>query len=146
MKIGASSGGGGGGDVREDPVYRVKADLFRTLGHPARLRLLELLGAGERTVGELQAELDLDSSGVSQHLSVLRRLGLLESRKLATSVHCRLRDPRTLELLVLAREIVAARLRDEGRLLDGFDSGTEERPEGPSRVRVAATVSEAHDQ
>ena len=41
-----------GADVRGDPVYRLKAELFRTLGHPARIRLLEVLGTGERTVGE----------------------------------------------------------------------------------------------
>jgi hypothetical protein len=68
-----------GGDVRKNPVYRVKAEMFRTLGHPARLGLLELLGDGERTVGELQMALELDSSGASQHLSALRRHGLLET-------------------------------------------------------------------
>jgi DNA-binding transcriptional ArsR family regulator len=129
MKMhGPSAGGGEGdrpprhvspvGDVRGDPVYRVKADVFRTLGHPARLKLLELLGTGERTVGELQAELGLDSSGVSQHLSALRRSGLLESRKLGTSVHCRLRDRRTLEMLGLAQQIVAANVEDNQLLLD----------------------------
>ena len=52
--------------VRSDPVYVVKAQLFRVLGHPVRIRILELLVDGERTVGQLQAELDLDSSGTSQ--------------------------------------------------------------------------------
>jgi DNA-binding transcriptional ArsR family regulator len=111
------------GDVREHPVYRLKAELFRTLGHPARVRLLELLGEGERTVGELQNALELDSSGASQHLSALRRQGLLESRKVGTSVHCRVKDPRTLALLALAREILLVNLEQNRNLLGALDPG-----------------------
>ena len=51
-----------------DPVYVRKAQLFRVLGHPVRIRMLELLLDGERTVGDLQAALSLDSSGASRHL------------------------------------------------------------------------------
>lgn len=111
-----------GKDVREHPVYRLKAELFRTLGHPARVRLLELLGTGERTVGELQDALELDSSSTSQHLSALRRQGLLESRKVGTSVHCRVKDPRTLKLLTIAREILAANLEESRDLLGELDA------------------------
>ena len=59
-------------------VHVVKANFFRTLGHPARVRILELLRSGERSVGALQAELGLDSGGTSQHLAALRRIGLVE--------------------------------------------------------------------
>ena len=61
------------------PVYEVKAGLFRVLGHPARVRIIELLRDGERSVGALQAELGLESGATSQHLSALRRVGLVES-------------------------------------------------------------------
>jgi hypothetical protein len=61
--------------VRSDPVYVLKAQLFRVLGHPIRIRILELLLEGERTVGDLQAALRLDSSGTSQHLAALRQQG-----------------------------------------------------------------------
>lgn len=110
--------------MREHPVYRLKAGLFRALGHPARVRLLELLGSGERTVGELQDALGLDSSGVSQHLSALRRQGLLESRKVGTSVHCRVKDPRTLMVLALARDLLAANLEESRDLLEELDADT----------------------
>lgn len=111
-------------DVRGDPVYRLKADLFRTLGHPARIRMLEVLGAGERTVGELQQALELDSSGVSQHLTVLRRQGLLESRKVGTTVRCRVKDPRALRLLAIARELLMANLESSHELLSELDAET----------------------
>lgn len=111
-----------GGDVRDHPVYRLEAELFRALGHPARARLLELLGAGERTVRDLQGELELDSSGVSQHLTALRRQGLLERRRVGTSVYCRVKDRRTLRLLAIAREILLANLEESRELLGELDA------------------------
>src|SRR5271154_7182225 len=71
------------------PVHEVKATLFRVLGHPARVRILELLREGERSVGSLQSELGLGSGGTSQHLAALRRIGVVESRRDGTSVYYR---------------------------------------------------------
>lgn len=98
-------------------VHVAKAEMFRVLGHPARVRILELLRDGERSVGDLQAELELDSSGTSQHLGVLRRQGLLESRKEGTSVYYRVRDPRTFQLLETARQILSSSLEAAQALL-----------------------------
>jgi DNA-binding transcriptional ArsR family regulator len=67
--------------VRSDPVYVIKAQLFRALGNPVRIRILELLSDGEMTVGALQTALELDSSGTSQHLAALRQQGVVESRR-----------------------------------------------------------------
>jgi ArsR family transcriptional regulator len=113
--------------VRGDPVYLLKAELFRTLGHPTRIRMLEVLGTGERSVGELQEALELDSSGVSQHLTLLRRQGLLESRKVGTSVRCRVKDPRALTLLAITRELLMANLEDSRVLLSELDAETADR-------------------
>src|SRR5579884_390111 len=99
-----------GAHVRADPVYVAKAQLFRVLGHPVRIRILELLRDGERTVGDLQAELGLDSSGTSQHLAALRRQGILDSRPLGTSVYYRIKDQRISQLLAVASEILTAAL------------------------------------
>ena len=103
--------------VRSDPVYVVKAQLFRVLGHPLRIRILELLRDGERTVGDLQAELQLDSSGTSQHLAALRQQGVLDSRRAGTSVYYRIRDPRVSQLLAVAKQILTSALSDSHALL-----------------------------
>lgn len=103
--------------VRSDPVYVVKAQLFRVLGHPVRIRILELLSEGERTVGDLQAELQIDSSGTSQHLAALRQQGVLESRRAGASVYYRIRDPRVSHLLATARQILTSALSDSQALL-----------------------------
>ncbi|EHN08797.1 transcriptional regulator ArsR family [Patulibacter medicamentivorans] len=99
------------------PIYRLKADFFRLLGHPARVRILELLRDGERAVGELQAALGLDSSGTSQHLTAMRRQGLLESRRAGTSVLYRVKDPRIFQLLEVAKQLLTAQLEETRDLL-----------------------------
>jgi len=115
--------------VRSDPVYVLKAQLFRVLGHPIRIRILELLSDGERTVGELQAALSLDSSGTSQHLSALRQQGVLESRRAGISVYYQIRDPRVSQLLVVAKQILTSALSDSHTLL------TDLAEEPPARTR-----------
>jgi ArsR family transcriptional regulator len=99
------------------PIHQVKAEFFRTLGHPARVRVLELLRHGEMTVGQLQAELGLDSSGASQHLSAMRRQGILEARKEGTSVHYSVRDPRVFQMLESARQVIGSHLEEANALL-----------------------------
>src|SRR5213083_1821857 len=91
---------------RSQPVHEVKATLFRKLGHPARVRILELLRDGERSAGALQAELELDSGGTSQHLAALRRIGLVEGRRAGTNVFYRVTDQSVFDLLEDARQIL----------------------------------------
>ena len=99
-------------DGRPQPIHDVKAEFFRVLGHPVRVRILELLRDGEQSVGSLQGSLGIDSSGTSQHLGALRRLGVLESRRDGTSVYYRVKDARTFKLLEVARQILTANYED----------------------------------
>lgn len=112
-----SSAADRGSTRRREPIYVAKAEFFKVLGHPARVRILELLRDGERSVSDLQAELGLDSSGTSQHLGLLRRHGILESRKEGTSVFYRVRDPRMSQLLEVARQILSSSLEATQALL-----------------------------
>lgn len=100
------------------PIHTIKADFFRVLGHPARVRILELLRDGDRAVGELQTSLDLDSSGTSQHLAALRRIGIVEGRKEGTSVRYSVRDAQMFQLLEIARQIISSNLAETKALLE----------------------------
>ena len=64
-------------------------------------------------MGALQAELELDSGGTSQHLAALRRIGLVESRREGTSVFYRVVDVRVFDLLDAGRALVARRLAEQ---------------------------------
>jgi DNA-binding transcriptional ArsR family regulator len=104
------------------PVYVVKANLFRVLGHPIRVRILELLREGERSVGRLQAELELSEGNTSQHLGALRQIGLVDSRREGTTVYYRVDDPRVFDLLAVGRDLVEARLQEQVSLLSELRS------------------------
>ena len=104
------------------PVHEVKANLFRVLGHPARVRILELLREEELSVGSLQAALDLDSGGTSQHLAALRRIGLVESRREGTSVYYRVDDPHVFDLLEAGRSIISRRLAEQQAILQDLET------------------------
>jgi DNA-binding transcriptional ArsR family regulator len=87
-----------------------KAQFFRALAHPVRIRMLEILVRGGRTVQELQQELALDQPIVSQQLAVLRNQGIVSAQKEGLSVRYALRDPLVGGLLDLARRIFDNRL------------------------------------
>lgn len=124
------------------PLYEVKANLFKGLAHPYRIRILELLaGAAEVSVTDLQAETKLEASHLSQHLAVLRRHRLVESERRASHVYYRLSDRRTAELLSVARSLLLSMLEDdEGRLAEA--QTLPQIPGGPATTgRVAPTAS-----
>lgn len=103
--------------VSQPSIYALQADFFRALGHPVRVRLLQLLREAEGSVGMLRDALDVGASATSQHLAVLRVQGLVTSRREGKMVYYRVEDPRALELLELAKEIIVAALEEHAALL-----------------------------
>lgn len=94
-----------------------KARFFRALAHPVRIRILEILVRGGRTVQELQGALALDQPIVSQQLAVLRNQGIVTAQKKGLSVRYTLRDPLVGELLDVARRIFSSHLVSSRGLL-----------------------------
>ncbi len=103
--------------MNRPPLQIFKADFFRALAHPIRIRILETLGTGERSVQELQQALDLDQPIVSQQLAILRNKNIVVARKAGTTVHYALSDPLIAKLLGVAREIFNNRLVDTQAML-----------------------------
>lgn len=99
-----------GRDPAAGELQTFKAGFFRALAHPARIRLLEILVRGGRTVQDLQEALALDQPTVSQQLAVLRNQGIVSAQKEGSSVRYALRDPLVGELLDVARRIFNNRL------------------------------------
>lgn len=99
------------------PLYQLKAEFFRTLGHPARIRVLELLSQREHAVAELLPEVGIEATNLSQQLAVLRRAGLVVSRKEGSAVFYSLTSPQVSELLAVARAILTGVLAGQAELL-----------------------------
>lgn len=103
------------------PLAEAKAELFKALGHPARIRVLELLAERDHTIGELAEGTGLELSHLSQQVSVLRRAGIVGSRRVRSNVICTLCDPQTAELLAVARRLITTNLRQGQALLLELD-------------------------
>lgn len=99
------------------PLHRFKAEFFKALAHPARIKILEFLRGGERTVGEIQTFLEIEPAATSQQLGVLRLKNIVVTRKEGTSVFYTVRDPAVFELLDVARRIFNNHLIDTRDML-----------------------------
>jgi len=99
------------------PVYELKAGLFKTLGHPVRIRILEVLRAGESNVADIAGHVGVSGSTLSQHLATLRRSGVVESRRDGSLVIYRVVDPRVFQLLEVGRQILSTTLEGSQEVL-----------------------------
>ncbi|MFF6999249.1 ArsR/SmtB family transcription factor [Streptomyces sp. NPDC008313] len=99
------------------PLYQLKAEFFKTIGHPARIRVLELLSEREHAVAEMLPEVGIEPAHLSQQLAVLRRANLVVTRKEGSTVYYSLTSPHIAELLGVARTILSGVLAGQAELL-----------------------------
>lgn len=118
-----------------EPLHQFKAEFFKALAHPTRIRILERLRDGEGKVGELQRVLGLDQSVVSQQLAVLRRQGIVEAEKQGATVRYRVRDEGLFELLDVARRMFDRRLTMTQALLRQLRAEDRGKPGRPDAAR-----------
>ncbi|WP_280241115.1 ArsR/SmtB family transcription factor [Nocardia abscessus] len=100
------------------PLYQMKADFFKTLGHPVRIRVLELLSEREHAVSEMLGEIAVEAANLSQQLSILRRAGLVTARREGLSVTYELTSPQVAELLATARAILTGVVAGQAEALE----------------------------
>lgn len=98
-------------------LHQMKADLFKAMGNPMRIRVLELLCERERSVGEMILELGVGASALSQQLGVLRNSGLVQARREASTVYYSVTTPRVADLLAVGRQIRADLLAHQVEML-----------------------------
>ncbi|KAA6215923.1 ArsR/SmtB family transcription factor [Streptomyces filamentosus] len=99
------------------PLYQAKAEFFRMLGHPVRIRVLELLQGGPRPVRELLKDIEIEPSSLSQQLAVLRRSGIVVSIRDGSTVSYALAGGDVADLLKAARRILTELLAGQSELL-----------------------------
>lgn len=123
-------------NVHDLPIAQLKAELFKSLGHPLRVRALEQLVHGERSVSALADALDIEITQLSQQLAVLRRAGVVVTRRDGNSIFYSLRDPHLADLLSLSRRMLVENLRDSSALLNSLEAE-------PSNVTETSTIKRA---
>jgi ArsR family transcriptional regulator len=106
------------------PLYQAKAEFFRTLAHPVRIRVLELLCEGPKAVRDLLAEIEIEASSLSQQLAVLRRYGIVTATREGSTVVYALAGADVSELMLAARRILTDLLTDRRELLAELQEST----------------------
>ncbi|MDI9886421.1 metalloregulator ArsR/SmtB family transcription factor [Streptomyces sp. HNM0645] len=99
------------------PLYQAKAEFFRMLGHPVRIRVLELLQDGPMPVRDLLAAIEIEPSNLSQQLAVLRRSGIVTATRESPTVVYELAGGDVAQLLATARRILSVLLAGQQELL-----------------------------
>lgn len=100
----------------DDRLYERHAALCRVFTSAPRLKILDLLREGERTVTELAGATGLRQPNVSQHLSMMRREGVLEVRREGTAVFYRIRNLKILRAFDTIREVLREQMGEEGKM------------------------------
>ena len=108
--------------MQTDQLQEWKAEFFKALAHPARIKIVDYLRRGERPAGEIVEALGLDQSNGSQHLAVLRNKNILVARRQGTSVYYCVRDPMLFQILDLLRQYFHDHLNEMRGLLEELDA------------------------
>jgi DNA-binding transcriptional ArsR family regulator len=103
---------------RSREIYRLQADLLKSLADPNRLMLLAELGDGEKSVGELARNLELRHSYASQLLSILRNAGVIKARRDGNMVYYRLASEKMTTACDIVSEVIVEQLQTQRDMLD----------------------------
>lgn len=104
-------------NLSQDIVYKVKADFLRALSHPVRLKVIEALKNGEKSVGVLVRQLGIQQSSLSRHLIALRDAGILKSRQERTTVFYDIQDHEIFQVLRPIAVMLRKKFRESERVL-----------------------------
>ena len=96
--------------LADDRVYELHAAVWRAIGHPVRMKVLDLLREGEECVCRLAPQVGVTESNLSQLLAVLRRTGIVDTRREGHAIYYRVRDPRVFKVIDRMRAILADQL------------------------------------
>ncbi len=92
--------------LKNEVFYEQYSLMCRTITNPVRLKIIELIGTGKKSVGELQESLGVSMSNLSNHLGALYKLGILSREKKGNFVYYSLTEPQLLDVLKMMRKVI----------------------------------------
>jgi ArsR family transcriptional regulator len=107
-------------EMLEDDVYRLHADICKTLANPTRLKIINILREKEVSATKLLSILKVSKANLSQHMAILRQKGVVVIRREGNAVSYRLARPKILKAFDLMRELLFEVLEDHRRLLKRY--------------------------
>ena len=102
----------------DDRLFVLHAEVCKAMASPTRLKILDALGRGERSVDAMARSLKLRKANLSQHLAVLRQRGIVATRRDGLNIYYRCANPKMLKACAILREVLLEQLAEGGRLID----------------------------
>ncbi|OQX92320.1 MAG: transcriptional regulator [candidate division Zixibacteria bacterium 4484_95] len=102
---------------RDYRLATLKAEVLKTLSHPTRLFIVEMLAKGEKCVCELNRNLEVDHSTISKHLSVLKKAGVVSGRKEGLKVYYRLEAPCIVDFIKCITNVIEVKAKRDLSML-----------------------------
>jgi ArsR family transcriptional regulator, virulence genes transcriptional regulator len=97
-------------------IYNLQAGISKTLANPIRLAILHTLEEGEKSVNELTDILGISQSNISQHLAIMRQVGIVKTRKQATNIFYSVTNPKINQACDIVREVLIDQLNQKQEL------------------------------
>ena len=98
-------------------IYARQARICKAFAHPGRLQILDLLGTGEKGISELQSALGISKTGMSQHVAILKSVGVITTRKNGKQIYCSLAIPEVKQACQLIKKVLHAQISGSHRLI-----------------------------
>jgi len=98
-------------------LYEIHADICKVFSNPTRLEILDLLRKGEMSVTELIEKAKLSQANISQHLSIMKAKGIVASSRDGKNIYYKLTNPKIIKAFDIIREVLAERLRENGKIV-----------------------------
>ncbi|MBI5872900.1 MAG: winged helix-turn-helix transcriptional regulator [Candidatus Omnitrophica bacterium] len=107
----------------EERMFQMHAEVCKSMASPTRLKIINLLGEGEKSVEELRKRLKLPKANLSQHLSILRQRRIVTTRRVGLNIYYRCANQKMLKACEILREVLMEQLAEGGRLGKWIDRG-----------------------
>jgi ArsR family transcriptional regulator len=107
----------------EEKIFQMHAEVCKSMANPTRLKIINLLREGEKSVEELRKRLKLPKANLSQHLSILRQRRIVVTRREGLSVYYKCASQKMLKACEILREVLIEQLTEGGRLIEQMDRG-----------------------
>lgn len=101
----------------EVEIFERQARICKAFAHPGRLQILDLLGAGEKGISDLQKTLRISKTSMSQHLAILKSAGVVSTRRNGKQIYCSLAIPEVKQACEVIRKVLEAHIAESNRLM-----------------------------
>ena len=104
----------------EEKIFEMHAEVCKSMANPTRLKIMNLLRDGEKSVEELKRQLELPKANLSQHLGILRQRGIVSSRRAGLNIYYKVTNPKMIKACDILREVLFELMRESEKLARGM--------------------------